>query len=169
MSRKSFFLLALATGTLLTGGCGGSETTTSAEPARQVAPTIQPDIQPALAPAPQTTPPPGPGGVVAAAPATLAPANPTGPLENLVAGGNIFFYDDDNNFLPKDSVDFLQRAIQSYMDTRKYKSDDSPDWPPMTDLSLLVQYKVIRALPAPPPGQKFVLNPETRKVTLAAN
>jgi hypothetical protein len=109
------------------------------------------------------------GGAVAPVPsaASLPPADPTGPLHGLVHSGNIFFFDNDGNFLPKDSVEFLQRAIQNYLSEQKYKADDSADWPPMTDLSLLVRYKIIRALPAPPTGQKFVLDPQTRKVSLA--
>ena len=98
----------------------------------------------------------------------MAPADPNGPLQNLVRPGDIYFYDKNDVFLPKEPVDFLQRAVQSYMDTRKYKADDSPDWPLLTDLGMLVQYKVIRALPAAPPGQQFVLDPATRKVSLAA-
>jgi hypothetical protein len=90
-------------------------------------------------------------------------------VPNLVNKGNIFFYDEDENFLAKDGVDFLQRAIRSYLDTQKYTSDDSNELPALTDLSMLVQYKVVKALPSPPPGQKFVLDPQSRKVSLVSN
>lgn len=100
---------------------------------------------------------------------SVAAVSPDGPLENLVNKGNIFFYDDDNNFLPKDGVDFLQRAVRSYLSTQKYTSDDSNELPPLTDLSMLVQYKMVKALPSPPPGQKYVLDPQSRKVSLVSN
>lgn len=99
----------------------------------------------------------------------VEPPNATGSLESLVSRGNIYFFDDDGNFLAKDGVDFLQRAIRCYQNTNKYKSDDTADWPPMTDLQLLVQYKVIKVIPAAPAGQKFVLDPQTRTVSLASN
>ncbi|MCD6049064.1 MAG: hypothetical protein K0Q55_467 [Verrucomicrobia bacterium] len=169
MSRSYFSLLALSVGLVMSAGCEDvqSNTTTPANP--PPAPSAQPEIG---APAPAVVVPP-PGTVVAppagGGPAAQPPADPKGPLQNLVRVGDIYFYDKDDNFMPKDAVDLLQRAVQSYMDTRKYKADDSAEWPMITDLSMLVQYKVIRALPAPPPGQKFVLDPATRKVSLAAN
>ncbi len=177
MSRSFVCLLTLSAGLLVGSGCG--------DDAPPAAPATQPSAPPPPAPSaievgtPTSAsgalpPPPGvtrsvaelPGATAAATPG-LPPANPAGPLQGLVNPGNVFFYDKDDVFLPKDPVDFLQRAVQNYMSERKYKADDSQDWPMLTDLSLLVQYKIIRALPAPPAGQKFVLDPQTRKVSLA--
>lgn len=167
MIRPHPSLWAIAVGVMFVSGCGDS----SPAPAEQVvtpsASTPPADISITHAAPPSGTPPPpgapAPGGAVDNSP----PPAPDGPLQNLVSKGNIFFYDDRGNFLATDSVDFLHRAIRNYLDTQKYKADDSPDWPPMTDLSLLVKYRVIRALPAAPAGQKFVLDPKTRKVSLA--
>ncbi|HEY1171599.1 MAG TPA: hypothetical protein VGH19_09535 [Verrucomicrobiae bacterium] len=168
MKQMFLSMFVMSAAMLLAAGCGNGEAEIPA-PASTTAPSAHADMGVVLVAQPVVPPPPAAGGSPTALGKTaLPPADPHGPLKNLVQGGNIFFYDKDDNFLPKDSVDFLEKAIQSYMDTRKYKSDDSPDWPPMTDLSLLVRYKVIRALPAPPAGQQFILDPATRKVSLAA-
>ena len=178
MSRSFVCLLTLSAGLLMASGCG--------DDAPPAAPATQPSAPPPPPPSaievgtPTSAngalpPPPGvtrsiadlPAASGAAAPSSPA-VNPAGSLESLVNPGNVFFYDKDDVFLPKDAVDFLQRAVQNYMNERKYQeADDSQGWPMMTDLSLLVQYKIIRALPAPPAGQKFVLDPQTRKVSLA--
>lgn len=166
MIRLNPSLYAIAVGAIMVCGCD-DPVPAPAEKAMPATPATPAEISIApVAPPPGSPPPPGaptPGGVVDNTP----PPAPDGPLQNLITKGNIFFYDDKGNFLATDSVDFLNRAVRSYQDTRKYKSDDSPDWPPMTDLSLLVKYKVIRAMPAAPAGQKFVLDPQTRKVVMA--
>ncbi|MEW6307045.1 MAG: hypothetical protein AB1705_26580 [Verrucomicrobiota bacterium] len=78
------------------------------------------------------------------------------------------FEDGEGNITVKNGLDFLQRAVAVYDEMATTKHDDSPEWPPMTDLSLLVKYRVLRALPEAPPGQKFVYDTKTRKVTLAS-
>jgi len=169
MKRSLLHLLGLSLGLVL---CGCEKSLPDPEP-EQKAP-VQPISTAPIEIGSQTAgtavvPPPGtyvPGGNTQAA---LPPASPDGPLQNLVNKGNIFFYDEDENFLPKDGVDFLQRAVRSYLSTQKYTSDDSNELPPLTDLSMLVQYKVVRALPSAPPGQKYILDPKTRKVELSSN
>ncbi len=69
---------------------------------------------------------------------------------------------------PKDTVELLDRAIQAYEALRNRTDDgDGPKWPVINDLNMLVQYKVLRALPPAPAGQKFVMDPKTKKVSLA--
>jgi hypothetical protein len=169
MNKCCFHLLVISAGALLLTGCGESDTDSTASAGPVVAPPVAVNVtQPkagAVAPPPvSATSVAGPPGAGAA-----ATVSPDGPLQNLVNKGNIFFYDEDENFLAKDGVDFLQRAIRSYLDTQKYTSDDSNELPALTDLSMLVQYKVVKALPSPPPGQKFVLDPQSRKVSLVSN
>jgi len=178
MSRSFVCLLTLSAGLLVWIGCEDAPPAAPAVAPQSGTPPPPPASIEVGTPTPASgalPPPPGvtrsiadlPGATAAATAPGLPPANPAGPLQSLVNPGNVFFYDKDDVFLPKDPVDFLQRAVQNYMSERKYKADDSQDWPMLTDLSLLVQYKIIRALPAAPAGQKFVLDPQTRKVSLA--
>ncbi len=44
---------------------------------------------------------------------------------------------------------------------------NNPQWPELTNLNQLVTMRMITRLPAAPEGQKFVLDPTTRKVSLA--
>jgi len=168
MINRRFHLLILGVGVVSLTGCGEADTDSVANSGPVAAPPVAVNVaQPSSG---SVAPPPGVAAPAVAPGAGAAVAvSPDGPLQNLVNRGNIFFYDDDENFLPKDGVDFLQRAVRSYLDTQKYKSDDSNDWPQLTDLSMLVQYKVVKALPTPPPGQKYVLDPQTRKVSLVSN
>ena len=171
MINRRFHLLILAVGVVSLTGCGEADTDSPAAttaPTPVVSPPVAVDV--AQSSSGGVAPPPGMIAPGSSSGAGAEPAvSPDGPLQNLVNKGNIFFYDEADNFLPKDGVDFLQRAVRSYLDTQKYKSDDSNDWPQLTDLSMLVQYKVVKALPTPPPGQKYVLDPQTRKVSLVSN
>lgn len=170
MNKNCFHLLAITSGMLFLVGCGEADSGDTSSAGSVAAPTVAINVaQPA--PVSASVAPPPMAGVNTAAPGggSVAAVSPDGPLENLVNKGNIFFYDENENFLPKDGVDFLQRAVRSYLSTQKYTSDDSNELPPLTDLSMLVKYKMVKALPSPPPGQKFVLDPQTRKVSLVSN
>ncbi len=174
MIKRRFHLLIIVVGLVSLTGCGEADTDSpaaTAAPTPVIAPPVAVNIaQSSSGGVGGVAPPPGMVAPGSALGAGVEPAvSPDGPLQNLVNKGNIFFYDEADNFLAKDGVDFLQRAVRSYLDTQKYKSDDSNDWPQLTDLSLLVQYKVVKALPTPPPGQKYVLDPQTRKVSLVSN
>lgn len=172
MKRVLGFLLGVVVSTVLIG-CGEKEPQVQEQAQAQPPPLPSSGaIDVAAEHKPSAPPPTGlPPGVYpsVANVQAAAPVSPSGPLDTLVPKGDIFFFDDDGNFLPKDGVDFLQRAVRSYTSTQKYKSDDSPDWPPLTDLQLLVQYKVIKMIPSAPAGQKFVIDPKTRVVSLASN
>jgi len=98
-------------------------------------------------PAPDAAPPPVPGS------APAAPDNTEVKLE-----------DGDGKAIPL--LDFLNLAASNYERTRAGMTEGNP-WPPLTDLNQLVQYRVIKRLPAAPEGYKFVFSAETRKVTIA--
>jgi hypothetical protein len=73
-----------------------------------------------------------------------------------------------------DTMASLQYAAEVYERLRGMEppvDDDNPRYkprPPLTDLQQLVQYRVIRAVPAAPAGQKYVYDPQTGKVKLGS-
>jgi hypothetical protein len=79
-----------------------------------------------------------------------------------------FRNDDGDLIIPKSTMELLQRAVYTYSELQEERADGEHPWPRLTELSQLVQYRVLTALPAPPPGQKFVYDPATRRVSVAA-
>jgi hypothetical protein len=113
------------------------------------------------------------GGAAAAA-STEAPAQPP----PVAFGGpttteGLPSQDEDGKSM--DTLAALQYASEVY---ERLKAMDYPDdeeaakrWkprPPLTDLQQLVQYRIIRAVPAAPAGQKYVYDAQTKKVKLVS-
>jgi len=128
------------------------------------------ELTPSQPPPPTALPPPG--ATVPAVPAGTT----TGP-ETLASDGSLascimanrsaYFVDKDGRFEPTTAQEVLERAILAYREMRIDNSDDdAPEWPPFTDLSLLVKYKILKTLPPAPNGQTFAYDVNTRKVTL---
>ncbi len=175
-SRKlwSIGLVIVAVG--LGAGCCGSD-----EPAGV---TSQTDTQPVqtvtsvqLGPAPVAPAPmaPPPGTPLAAIPGGGVPNEPV-PIANdgslasyVTSRASAYFQDGDGEFDAKSAQEVVERAIVAYREIQSTKHDDSPDWPVFNDLSLLVKYQILRALPPAPEGQRFVYDAATRKVSVAAN
>lgn len=67
-----------------------------------------------------------------------------------------------SNFSPEPYPQFKTPDEQKAYDQWLIKFRD-----PVTDLNELVRYKVVKALPAPPAGKKYVVNAQTLKVELA--
>jgi hypothetical protein len=63
------------------------------------------------------------------------------------------------------AIEFMNMAAENYERTRAGMTEGDV-WPPLTSLDQLVRIGFLRKLPAAPAGQKFQLNPETRKVML---
>jgi hypothetical protein len=95
-------------------------------------------------------------------------APPEQQLGSVVEAANLNAFKEDGDApAPKDAVTLLQRAIEVYGERRDRTDDgDGPKWPVFSDLNQLVKYRILRALPAAPPGKKFKLDPKTRVVTL---
>ena len=160
----------------LAAGCGGSDEPAGDEPSGAAS---QPVTQPVQAVASvQPTPPPvvpPPGAPVAALPGGSAPNMPT-PIANdgslasyVTSRASAYFQDGEGEFDAKSAQEVVERAIVAYREIQTTKHDDSPDWPVFNDLSLLVKYQILRALPPAPEGQRFVYDATTRKVQVAAN
>jgi hypothetical protein len=152
----------------LLSGCGGSDDETA------------PDL---------AAPPPGAGGGLPAldgsSPEAIQPAQNTGPIQTVevdfssaappekqigavVESANAALFKEDGEAkAPTDAVSLLNRAIEVYGERRHETDDgDGPQWPVISDLNQLVRYRILRALPAPPPGKKFKLDPKTKVVSL---
>lgn len=172
MKRQMYLLVVLAGAFLCVCGCDKDEASAVSQNNAQAA--SQAAVNIAGRPATTTTAVPPPAAVVGPPPGLNTGSSPSTPgagssLEKLVGPrGGVYFYDDDRNFLAKDQLDFLQRAIRGYNDLRDTKHDDSPDWPELTDLSMLVQYKVVKGIPEAPTGHKFVLDVPNRKIIMAS-
>ncbi len=163
MQKHTLPLVATVCACLLLVGCG-----------EKPAPTESSDAPPAptgitFAPASQNTP--GAPGSAPVAPVEPPPAD--APVEKqlavVVPPENAHFFQAEGKMeAPKNNVELLQRAIIAYEEHgSSQRGDDVSPWPPITELNQLVKYRILRVLPAAPPGQKFVLDPKTRKVTLA--
>jgi hypothetical protein len=127
------------------------------------------------------TPPPGaatsPPASAGAAPAVAASEAPAQPPPVAFGGPTttegLPAQDESGNSM--DTLAALQYASEVY---ERLKAMDYPDdeeaakrWkprPPLTDLQQLVQYRIIRAVPAAPAGQKYVYDAQTKKVKLVS-
>ncbi|MEW6306240.1 MAG: hypothetical protein AB1705_22465 [Verrucomicrobiota bacterium] len=131
----------------------------------------EPEAKP-LSVVPETPPPGAPPLPPGKAPdATVVAPTVAGAATNAAASlaGTVAPLEDDDGKPLTDTLAIMQRAADIYNDYRfaSVEEEDDEPWPALTDLSLLVKYKVLRALPAPPPGKRFVYDKETGKVTLA--
>lgn len=74
----------------------------------------------------------------------------------------------DENGKQLNVLQYLQQAVGQYDRLRPGSAyGDNPGWPPLTDLNQLIKVGLLKSLPAAPPGKKFVLDPQTMKVSLA--
>lgn len=77
------------------------------------------------------------------------------------AGTGVPLNDDDGNTL--NTMQGLQRAVDYYTrvlapkSTPQFPGDKRQPLPPLTDLQQLVTYKIIKAVPPPPDGKKYVI------------
>jgi hypothetical protein len=140
-------------------GCGESE---PAAPTHSAPPPAAMPILEAAVPAepvPESMPALDVAGGAGNPAGTIAPAR-----EFLLA-----MEDAEGNRLT-DSLAVVQRAVQLYEEAR-YGGSDTDNAQPLaeiTDLSQLIQHGFLKSLPPSPPGQKFVLDPQTKRVKLAA-
>ncbi len=145
--KKSYFSVLLL---LLVAGCGQSPTPVAQAPKR---PAVPPPAAAEPA-APADAPPPVPGVV------TATPADSGTP--SLSNGDDVAFYRsrDSEGKLASD-LDVLNNALMAY-------GTDGKQRPPFKDLSDLVTQGLIKKMPTPPDGKKFVFDPKTAKVTLVS-
>jgi hypothetical protein len=139
---------------LVAAGCKPEDPPTAPPPPAPKAPEAVVATPPVASPGPAApvTPPPV-GGAAAAAPA----APEAEPKEIKTIDGKTI-----------SAIQYVQSLADSYERTRAGQSDGTP-WPPLTDLQLLVNVGMVKRLPTPPAGQKFVFDAKTGKVTLAPN
>lgn len=120
------------------------------------------------APAPPGAPPPPSKAATPAAPAgasdLAAPAAP-----RAVPGTDPLFYfrrDEKGRYLG--DLEALQLAAEAYAGKAAMGEEaGQPVWPNLTNLSQLVKVGMLKALPAAPAGQKYVVDPKTHRVSLA--
>jgi hypothetical protein len=121
------------------------------------------------------------GAAVAAAPAEASPqtdpaatapeAPPAPAFGGETSTEGLPMKDEDGKSM--DTLAALQYAAEVYdrLQAMEPVDDDNPAFkprPPLTDLQQLVQYRIIRAVPAAPAGQKYVYDGQTRKVKLVS-
>jgi hypothetical protein len=149
MEKKLLFASAMAGAVWLLGGCGqpaeiGPDS--PRPPAEVTIPGLNLALTEESAGMPELVPPGGSDAVLTAAELTL--------------------YEDDGNPITG-TLEIVQRAVQMYEEFRFTSVEgDARPWPELTDLSQLIKFDVVRSLPAPPPGKRFVLDPKTKKVSL---
>jgi hypothetical protein len=111
------------------------------------------------------------------------PDAPAAPTEMPFASGTTQAADPNSSGLPTtgedgqalDTIAALERAVEYYqrvLRTRVAESEEEEKYfkpvPALTDLQQLVQYRVIRSVPAGPNGQRYVYDVEAGKVKLAS-
>jgi hypothetical protein len=144
---KPYKIIAICSAVVCLSGCGPKESESVDVPPPSTTPpvTMTPAAPPTPAPTPDT-PPPVAGAIMPTAEST-----------------EVKVVDVEGKPLP--ILDFMNQAVEFYERTRSGMTEGTP-WPPLTDLNQLVQYGALKRLPAAPDGQKFHLNPETKKVTV---
>jgi len=114
----------------------------------------------------EPTAPPPPAGVQTPTLGAPPPGAAVAPGA-AAASVKVTLEDEDGNPLT-DSLQIMQRAVEVY-DERRFSSveeeTDQP-WPPLKDLSQLVQYKILPRLPPPPAGRRWVLDATGKTVSL---
>ncbi|MEW6306242.1 MAG: hypothetical protein AB1705_22475 [Verrucomicrobiota bacterium] len=158
-------VVMLCGGLLLAGGCGDKEVTTSpAAPASTPVAASAPPMASLGAEATVDAPPPASSGTTPIA--TIA--SPTAGAGGPAGASGVTLEDEDGNPLT-DALKVMQRAVDMYQDHRfsSVQNENDEPWPELTDLSQLVKYKVVPALPQAPAGKKFVYDAKERKVSLA--
>jgi hypothetical protein len=145
---------ALGCAVAMVAGCGPSETETPPSPS---APAPMPELS--------ASPAPMPGEAVFA----LAPVPAATSASNPAATAAVPVMEDEAGERLTDSLAIVQRAVQLYEENRSAGSDEdgAQPWPELQDLSQLVKARLLPVLPPAPPGQKFVLDPQTKQVSLA--
>lgn len=132
---------------LFSFGCSKPEETVVAPPPPAPQAVSMATTPAAPAPTPDTPPP-------TAAGAAIMPAAQDAEVKIADAEGK-----------PVPILDFMNTAVEGYERTRAGMTE-GVIWPPLTSLEIMVQVGYMKKLPAAPSGQKFHLNPETKKVTL---
>ncbi|MEW6304778.1 MAG: hypothetical protein AB1705_14990, partial [Verrucomicrobiota bacterium] len=125
----------------------------------------------AAAPAPDAPPPPPPAAPVdAAAPAPGAPAaNVPEASTSSAATDPLFYFRRGEEGQVLNDLQALQQAVDAYSQRAGISEDpDVPAWPNLQDLGQLVKVGLLKALPAPPAGQKYILDEKGIKVSLAS-
>lgn len=161
------FLMVVSCAGWLVSGCdngeGTAESAAQPQPNASLGQSIESLSQAPSASAPMT----GPVPTVQVEFSESAP--PEKQIAAVVDPSNAgYFQAEGDTSVPKTSIELLSRAVEAYED-RRAESDtgDGPTWPVLRDLDQLVRYRILRALPAAPPGKKFVLDPKTKVVSLA--
>jgi hypothetical protein len=162
--RTTTFLWLIGCVAWLGAGCGGSEQTDTPPSAalEPVADELSLEAEESDLPPPLTDVP------------VIDIGTPDAPMEQqirtvLTPTALTYFRNDDGDLIvPKSTVELLQRAVYTYSELQEESQETARPWPRLTDLAQLVQFRVLTALPAPPPGQKFVYDPKTRRVSVAA-
>lgn len=65
------------------------------------------------------------------------------------------------------AVEYYQRVLASRVPADEEEAKRFKPVPPLTDLQQLVQYRVLKALPAAPAGKKYVYDAKDGRVKLA--
>lgn len=113
------------------------------------------------APAVPAAPPvPGVPGVPSVPGQTMPAANAAGGASAL----GDFAYDVEGNAVT--ALSGLNSAMLELSHMHSSWTLDGINVPPITNVNQLVQYKVIAAVPAPPAGKSYKVDPKTLKVTL---
>lgn len=99
----------------------------------------------------------------AAAPELAAPAAPRATLD----ADPLFYFRRDEKGRYLGDLEALQLAAEAYVGKAAMGEEaDQPVWPNLTNLSQLVKVGMLKALPAAPAGQKYVVDPKTHRVSL---
>lgn len=104
-----------------------------------------------------------------ATPATGTTASTTTAV-GYIDGDPLAYYRYDFEARKLDDLGALQNTIDAYGRTvgQTFTSEDAPK-PPLTKLEDLVTYRVLRGIPAPPAGKRYVFDAATQKLTLESN
>ncbi|MEW6306721.1 MAG: hypothetical protein AB1705_24910 [Verrucomicrobiota bacterium] len=146
-------------------GCGPQENSAPA-PQGGSAPSA-----PAVAPAAADAPPPPPAAPEPPAPTPGAPAQaaPTVDAPTASPGTDPLFYfrRSEDGTRQLNDLEALQQAVDAYSKRAGISPDaDTPALPNLKDLSDLVKAGLLKSLPAPPAGKKYVVDAKGIKVSL---
>ncbi len=100
---------------------------------------------------------------LAAAMPELPATTPGAPVTAQAALGEYGQDDEGNNI---DLLTALNNAMVELELKRTYWMENEIPIPPITNVQQLVQYRVVRAVPAPPAGKQYKVDPKTLKVTI---
>lgn len=108
---------------------------------------------------------PAPPATVASGPSAIVA--PSGPNKAAVPAQDFSNFTDESGTRLTE-LQILSTAVDAYEQSRftvVLNEEDEP-WPPLTNLTQLVTYRLLPRLPAAPAGKQWSFNPETKKVAL---